>query len=156
MEENLLETQEELELFQFIVVRLGDEQYGINIQYIDNIVRMQHITRVPKVQEYFKGVINLRGEVIPVMSIRIKMGLPVDEFTNSSRIIIIKMESGASIGVIVDEVREVVTLDDSCIEKVVYDAKEERQNFIRSVGKCNGGLISILDLTAVIGDKEGN
>ena len=84
------------------------------------------------------------------------MGLPADEFTNSSRIIIIKMESGASIGVIVDEVREVVTLDDSCIEKVVYDAKEERQNFIRSVGKCNGGLISILDLTAVIGDKEGN
>lgn len=155
MAENLLENQEELELVQFIVVRLGDEQYGINIQYIDNIVRMQHITRVPKVQEYFKGVINLRGEVIPVMSLRIKMGLPADEFTNASRIIIIKMESNASIGVIVDEVREVVTLDASCIEKVAYDAKEERQNFIKSVGKCNGGLISLLDLAAVIGDKEG-
>lgn len=157
MEENLLENQqEELESVQFIVVRLGDEQYGINIKYIDNIVRMQHITRVPKVQDYFKGVINLRGEVIPVMSIRVKMGLPADEFTNSSRIIIIKMELNAAIGVIVDEVKEVVTLDDSCIEKVSYDAKDEKQNFIRNVGKCNGGLISLLDLAAVIGDKEGN
>ena len=63
---------------QFIVIKLGDEQYGIDIKYIDNIVRMQHITRVPKVDAYLKGVINLRGEVIPVMSIRIKMGLERD------------------------------------------------------------------------------
>lgn len=154
MADNLIENQEEMESVQFIVVRLGDEQYGINIKYIDNIVRMQHITRVPKVQDYFKGVINLRGEVIPVMSLRIKMGLPADEFTNSTRIIIIKMEANATIGVIVDEVKEVVTLDDSCIEKVGYDAKDDKQNFIRSVGKCNGGLISLLDLGTVIGDKE--
>ena len=52
---------------QYIVIELGSEQYGIDIQYIDNIVRMQRITRVPKAQTYFKGVINLRGEVIPVM-----------------------------------------------------------------------------------------
>ena len=63
---------------QFIVIKLGDEQYGIDIKYIENIVRMQHITRVPKVDSYLKGVINLRGEVIPVMSIRIKMGLEPD------------------------------------------------------------------------------
>ena len=55
---------------QYIVVRLGEEQYGIDIKYIDNIIRMQGITRVPKVPEYLKGVINLRGEVIPVMSRR--------------------------------------------------------------------------------------
>ena len=57
---------------QFIVIKLGEEQYGIDIKYIENIVRMQHITRVPKVDSYLKGVINLRGEVIPVMSIRVK------------------------------------------------------------------------------------
>ena len=73
---------------QYIVVRLGEEQYGIDIKYIDNIVRMQHITRVPKVPEYLKGVINLRGEVIPVMSIRLKMFLPADEITRATRIII--------------------------------------------------------------------
>lgn len=155
-ENNLLDGQVEYESTQFIVVRLGDEQYGIDIKYIDNIVRMQHITRVPKVQTYFKGVINLRGEVIPVMSIRLKMSLPEDVVTNSSRIIIIKMESGAAVGVIVDEVKEVVTLDNSCIEKVGYDAKEDKQNFIRGVGKCNGGLISLLDLGTVIGEKENS
>lgn len=151
-EENILGTAVEHEKIQYMVVRLGDEQYGINIKYIDNIVRMQHITRVPKAQSYFKGVINLRGEVIPVMSMRLKMGLADDEFTNISRIIIIKMEVGATIGITVDEVKEVVTLDDTCIDKVGYDAKEE--NFVIGVGKSNGGLITLLDMAQIIGDKD--
>lgn len=138
------------ETTQFIVIKLGDEQYGINIKYIDNIVRMPHITRVPKVDPYLKGVINLRGEVVPVMSIRIKMGLPEDEFTKSSRIIIIKLESQGYIGIIVDEVKEVVTLDASQIEKVSYDSKDEKGNFISGVGKCEDGLISLLDLNMVV------
>ena len=74
MANNNLETTEK-ESKQYIVVMVGSEQYGIDISYIDNIVRMQKITRVPKVQTYFKGVINLRGEVVPVMSVRKKMGL---------------------------------------------------------------------------------
>ena len=57
---------------QYIVITFGNEQYGIDISYVDNIVRMQKITRVPKAQPYFKGVINLRGEVVPVMSLRLK------------------------------------------------------------------------------------
>lgn len=140
------------ETTQFIVIKLGDEQYGINIKYIDNIVRMQHITRVPKVDSYLKGVINLRGEVVPVMSIRIKMGLPEDEFSKSSRIIIIKLDQQGYIGIIVDEVKEVVTLDNEQIDKVAYDAntRDEKGNFISGVGKCEGGLISLLDLNMVV------
>lgn len=138
------------ETTQFIVIKLGDEQYGINIKYIDNIVRMPHITRVPEVDPYFKGVINLRGEVVPVMSIRIKMGLPEDEFTKSSRIIIIKLDTQGYIGIIVDEVKEVVTLDATQIEKVSYDSKDEKGNFISGVGKCEDGLISLLDLNMVV------
>ncbi|MDE5596326.1 MAG: chemotaxis protein CheW, partial [Lachnospiraceae bacterium] len=118
------------ETTQFIVIRLGDEQYGINIKYIDNILRMQKITRVPNVAPYLKGVINLRGEVIPVMSIRIKMGLEEDVVTKASRIIIIKMEQQGMIGVIVDEVKEVVTLETEQVEKVAYDSKDEKDNFI--------------------------
>ena len=109
MANNNLETTEK-ESKQYIVVMVGSEQYGIDISYIDNIVRMQKITRVPKVQTYFKGVINLRGEVVPVMSVRKKMGLEDDVLTNASRIIILKLEENASLGVIVDEVREVVNL----------------------------------------------
>ena len=58
---------------QYIVVMVGNEQYGIDISYIDNIVRMQKITRVPRIQPYFNGIINLRGEIVSVMSIRKKM-----------------------------------------------------------------------------------
>ena len=108
---------EVIESTQYIVVKIDDEQYGIDIQYVDNIVRMQRITRVPKAQPYFEGVINLRGEVIPVMSMRKKFGLEDDVETNKTRIIIVKTESQALIGIRVDEVREVVTLYDNVIEK---------------------------------------
>lgn len=96
---------------QFIVVKIGSEQYGIDISYVDNIVRMQKITRVPKVQPYFKGIINLRGEIVPVMSIRTKMDLEPDVFTDVTRIIILKLEEHGVLGILVDEVKEVVTLE---------------------------------------------
>lgn len=143
----------ESETFQYIVIKLGSEQYGIDIRYVDNIVRMQHITRVPKVAGYLKGVINLRGEVIPVMSLRVKMDLPEDEVTKATRIIILKLEQQGIIGVIVDEVKEVVTLSTEEIEKVTYDVKEDRSSFLSGVGKHDNELISILDLNVVAMEK---
>lgn len=137
---------------QYIVIRLGNEQYGIDIKYIDNIVRMQRITRVPQVDEYINGVINLRGDVMPVMSIRVKMGLEPDEYTKATRIIILKMEQYGMVGIIVDEVKEVVTLNTSQIEKMAYDKDEN--NFIYGIGKYEGGLISLLDLNMVLLEKE--
>ncbi|MCM1568806.1 MAG: chemotaxis protein CheW [Roseburia sp.] len=141
--------QENIERLQYIVVRLGEEQYGIDIRYIDNIVRMQRMTRIPKVPEYLKGVINLRGEVLPVMSIRLKMGLEADEITRATRIIILKLEQEGNVGIIVDEVKEVITLDSTQIEKMVYDSKDGAPNFINGVGKRGGELISLLDLNSV-------
>lgn len=143
-----------LEAVQYIVVKIGSEQYGIDIKYVDNIVRLQKITRVPKIQSYFKGVINLRGEIVPVMSLRLKMNQSENEYTNAARIIILKLESQAAIGMIVDEVKEVVTLEESEIEKVVYNAKGENAGYITGIGKHEGELISLLDLNAVIGEKE--
>ncbi len=140
------------ETTQYIVIRLGKEQYGIDIRYIDNIVRMQHMTRVPKMKEYIKGVINLRGEVIPIMSIRLKMGLPADEETKNTRIIIVKLEQYGTIGMIVDEVNEVVDLDiETEVEKMAYDKDET--SYITGVGKSEGNLISLLDLNAVVQEK---
>ena len=141
------------ETIQYIVIRLGQEQYGIDIKYIDNIVRMQHMTRVPKMPAYLKGVINLRGEVIPIMSIKLKMGLAEDEESKATRIIIVKLEQAGTIGMIVDEVKELVTLDiETQVEKLAYD-KDDKNNFVQSVGKYDGGLISLLDLNAVVQDK---
>ena len=139
---------------QFIVVRFGEEQYGIDIKYIDNIVRMQQIRRVPEVPSYIKGVINLRGEVIPVMSARIKMNLEEDVETKATRIIILKLDQHDCIGILVDEVKEVVNLEEGQIDKVSYEAKEDKPNFIYGIGKYEGGLISLLDVNLVISGAE--
>ena len=139
---------------QYIVVTLGNEQFGINIQYVDNIVRMQRITRVPKAQSYFKGVINIRGEIIPVMSLRLKFGLEPDEMTNATRILIIKLEPQAAIGIIVDEVKEVVTIGDDQIDKISSSSNDDKASYLAGVGKHGDGLISLLNLSNVIIEKE--
>lgn len=144
MNNNSMEVMEK-EVKQYIVVMIGNEQYGIDIRYVDNIVRMQQITRVPKVQSYFKGIISLRGEIVPVMSIRRKMDLPDDEYTNASRIIILKLEEKGAIGVIVDEVKEVVNLSEDQI-----DRNTNRGRFINGVGKHGEELISLLEISATV------
>lgn len=142
------------ETIQFIVIRLGEEQYGIDIRSIDNIVRMQSITRIPKMPAFLKGVINLRGEVIPVISMRQKMDLDDDIITKATRIIVLKLEQEGNVGFLVDEVKEVVTLSVNEIEKITYNAKEEKSSLINAVGKHNGELISLFDLSAI--SLEGN
>ena len=150
---NLLEVEKETK--QYIVVRIGGEKFGIDIGFVDNIVRMQKITRVPKAQVYFKGIINLRGEIVPVMSARIKMNLEDDVFTNASRIIILKMEEKGSLGLIVDEVCEVVTLAIDEIEKPTDNyTSGDKEIFINGVGKNGDELISLLELNSIIDEKD--
>ncbi|MDE6951153.1 MAG: chemotaxis protein CheW [Lachnospiraceae bacterium] len=134
---------------QFIVIKVGEEQYGIDIKYVDNIIHVSSITRVPKVASYVKGVINVRGEVIPVMDIRTKMGLPEAAHTKDTRIVIIKSEQHGYVGLIVDAVREVVTLEIDTIEKMSYD-RTGKDMFVTGVGKHMGALISLLDLNEVL------
>ena len=142
---------QEAERKQYIVVQIGNEKYGIDINFIDNIVRMQKITRVPKAQSYFKGVINLRGEIVPVMSIRKKMGLADDKITDKSRIIILKLEDKGSLGIIVDEVREVITLNMAEVEK-----QAAKDSFINGIGKNGQELISLFEINAIVEEKEMN
>lgn len=149
MEELALTT----EVTQYIKIRIQDEYFGIDIKYVDNIVRMQHITRVPQAPSYVKGVINLRGEVIPVFSLRLKMGLDEIEENKHFRIIILKYE-GETVGFIVDEVREVANVASDEVEKVVHNNNDIVQNFLSGVGKTENGLISLLDINEVLNDKN--
>ncbi len=139
---------------QYIVVLLGSEFYGIDISNVDNIVRMQNITRVPKSQDYFNGVINLRGEIVSVMSLRKKFKLEDDEFTDKTRIIILKPDHQEPIGVIVDVVEEVVTLEEDLIEKMSSDNRNDKAKYLLGVGKDGERLISLLNIPAVISDDE--
>ena len=141
-----------LDSTQYIGVVLGNEQYGIDIKYIDNIVKLQRITRVPKAQPYFLGVINIRGEIIPVMSLRIKFGKDPDVFSGKTRILIIKPEQQAAVGFLVDEVKEVINLCEDDIDRT--NSVDDRGSFIFGVGKHDKGLISLLNIASVITEKE--
>ncbi len=152
MEENVMNTENR----QYIVVKLDDEQYGIEIGYVDNIVRMQNITRVPKTQPYFLGVINLRGEIIPVMSLRLKFDLEIKEPTGATRIIIIKAEQNAKLGIVVDEVREVVTLSEVDVEKTAFDSAKDDLSSLTGVGKYGDTLISLLNIGSLLSDIDND
>ncbi len=143
-----------IEEVQYIVIRIGGEHYGINIGYVDNIVRMQRITRVPKSQPYYVGVINLRGEVVPVMSLRKRFDLEADEYTGSTRIIILKLEDQSLVGVIVDEVREVLNLDPTTIETPSFKLDEKNASYLAGIGKNGDNLISLLNIENVVGESK--
>ena len=138
---------------QYITLKFDSEQYGIDISYIDNIVRLQKITRVPPAQPYFLGIINLRGEVVPVLSLRRKFELPDKEYTNATRILILKVEGNAKIGILVDGVREVVTLTEDAIEQITTENGDTR-TYLTEVGKYNDSLISLLNIGALITDID--
>ncbi len=149
--ENSVERVEEV---QYIVVKLEDEQYGIDITHVDNIVRMTRITRVPKSQPYYAGVINLRGEVVPIMSLRKRFGLEDDKYESATRIIIIRLEDQSMIGFIVDQVNEVVNIDPRTVEKPTFSLDEEKASYLAGIGKKGENLISLLDIKAVVEEKK--
>ena len=147
-----LESQD-LETKQYIVVQIGNEKYGIDINFIDNIVRMQKITRVPKVQSYFKGIINLRGEVLPIYSLRRKFGLeeiPVNDQTK----IIVTTSNGVTIAFKVDEVKEIIDCTVDKLSQFPVIARTRETDYVDMVANHNGRLILLLNQDKILAKQE--
>lgn len=130
---------------QYVVFRLGKEEYGIDIQMVATIEKIMQITRVPKTPEYVRGVINLRGDIIPIVDLRIRFNLPPLEETEDTRIIIVKLDD-LSIGMVVDSVDEVVDLMESSIESVTNLNSDLSIDYINGVGKIEDRIITLLNL----------
>jgi len=139
---------------KYLVFRLGDEEYGIDINKITTIIEKDmNIARVPKLPPFLKGVINLRGEIIPVISLRLKFDLSDDVFDAETRIIIVKMDE-ISAGLIVDSVAEVVELDEESTESIANIAGELSVDYITGVGKAGDRIITLLNLEQLVSLKE--
>lgn len=139
-----------VEVKKYLVFRLGNEEYGIDIHKITTIIEKEmSIARVPKTPPFLNGVINLRGEIIPIMSLRIKFGLPEDIFNEDTRIIIIKLDD-ISVGLIVDSVTEVLELNEDATESIANIAGELSLDYITGVGKANGRIITLLNLDNLV------
>lgn len=154
-DENGLDVVEK-ETVQYIVVAIGNEQYGLDISYVDNIVRMCKITRVPKAPAHYIGVINLRGEIVPLMSLRRKMNLEEDVFTDITRIIILKTEEQGLVGIVVDEVKEVIALAEDEIDRNTQNSQSDKTQYINGIGKNGDELISILEISSILDEVDAS
>jgi purine-binding chemotaxis protein CheW len=139
----------EFETRQFIVFRLGEERFGIDSLNITTIDRMKTITRVPKTPDFIKGVINLRGDIIPVMDLRAKFNLPIAEETEETRIIILKLEE-ISIGVIVDQVLQTIQLRGEDIESALSLINNSAADYILGIGKVDGEIVTLLNFEKLV------
>ena len=138
------------DLKKFLVFKLGNEEYGIDIQKITTIIEKDmNITRVPRTPGFLKGVINLRGEIIPIIHLRKKFGLSEIENTEETRIIIIKLDEIA-VGLIVDAVAEVIELGEDSIENVTNFGGVLSAEYLHGVGKINGRIVTLLNLEKLI------
>jgi purine-binding chemotaxis protein CheW len=139
---------------RYLVFRLGDEEFGIDINKITTIIEKDmNIARVPKLPPFLKGVINLRGEIVPVISLRLRFDIPEDVFDSETRIIIVKMDE-ISAGLIVDSVAEVIELDEESTESIANIAGELSVDYITGVGKAGDRIITLLNLEQLVSLKE--
>lgn len=134
---------------QFIVFKLNEQLYGINIQNVQIIEKIKSIMRVPKVPHCVKGVMNLRGEIIPVISLRDQFHLDEKTYNDKTRIIIVKLED-AMVGLIVDEVKEVIEIESNQVEVVQNIQGKMKTSHILGVGKIEENIVTLLNLTNII------
>lgn len=133
---------------QFVAFRLGTEEYGVSILQIQEIKRMTEVTRVPHTPAYVKGVINLRGSILPVIDLKTRLNFASGDYTDEARIIIVKLEEN-SVGMIVDAVSEVLWLPADQIEPSPEFVGELEAEYIRGVGKVEGRLVILLNMENV-------
>lgn len=132
---------------QYLTFQLKTEQYGVPIETVREINRVGEITPVPKTPEYVKGVMNLRGKIIPVVNLRIKFGMEHQDYTRDTCIIVIDTQIG-QVGVIVDAVKEVVDLEDSQIEPAPMLGNERTMAFVKGMGKIDNKVIILVDVVS--------
>ncbi len=140
---------------QYVVFMLGKENYGVDIQKVTTIEKIMSFARVPKTPDYVKGVINLRGEIIPVIDLRTKFGMEITEETEETRIIILKINE-IPLGIIVDEVDEVLNLTEETIENVANFTNDLSMDYILGVGKVDGRIVTLLNLEKLADVSENN
>ncbi len=143
---------------KFLTFALGREEYGLEILKVREIIGMMDITAIPKMPQYVKGVINLRGQVINVIDLRTKFGLPPAEKTEQTCIIVVEIQHERrkiSTGLIVDRVSEVQDIPEDCIEDAPHMGGKSEENFILGMGKIGRSVRILLDISKVL-DRDAD
>ncbi len=141
----------------YLSFNLGDEEFAVNVSKVLNILEMLKITKVPKSPEYMKGVINLRGTVLPIIDTRIKFGMTPTEYTNNTCIVVMEIEMDndiVQIGALVDSVQAVLELEDSEIQPPPSIGSKYKSEFIYGMVKVDEKFIMLLDMEKVFSAED--
>jgi purine-binding chemotaxis protein CheW len=141
----------------YLTFRLGKEDFGVHVSQVLNILEMTRITGVPKTPDYMKGVINLRGTVLPIIDTRVKLAMPETEYTNQTCIIVLDLDidgNPVNIGAIVDEVLSVIEIEKSQIEPPPNLGTQYQSEFIYGMARPENDFIMMLDMQKVISVNE--
>lgn len=148
-----LRMDEDTQKGKFLIFPLGKEDYAIEIKCITEIIGIQPITQVPELPVYVKGIINLRGKIIPVMDVRLRFRMPPTEYNDRTCIIVIE-EKDLSVGLIVDNVSEVLTVADQDIVPPPEIKKDVDNRYVQAIIKVDEAVKLILDCERLISDKD--
>jgi purine-binding chemotaxis protein CheW len=137
---------------RYLTFNIGDEEYAIEIKYVIEIIGIQKITPVPNIRKFIKGIINLRGNIIPVVDVRLRFKMEEMEYNDRTCIIVILVNNN-SIGLIVDEVVEVVNIPETEISPPPQTNKGAQSRFISAIGRVENGVKIILNTSKLLYDE---
>lgn len=142
---------------KFMTFQTGKEYFGISISYVNEIIVMQPITAIPEVADYIKGLINLRGKIIPVIDVRVRLKMEPKEYTDRTCIIVINVKSTV-IGLIVEKIAEVDTInDDDIVPPPMLGRKENEQNkYVYGLARTGNTVKLLIDPEKLINDEDLN
>lgn len=136
-------------LREYVIFKLQGEYYGVEVEYVENIEKLAEITRVPYTEPSVKGVVNLRGIIVPIIDLRKKFGLGEVELTDEARMIIVHHDDN-KIGMLVDSSSETFQINEEDIDSATNLSKQSSIEYIRSIGKKDGRVVMLIDLAKVL------
>jgi purine-binding chemotaxis protein CheW len=148
-----METSEDTQKDKYLTFALGNESYGVHISHVIEIIGIQPITEVPELPSYLKGIINLRGKIIPVMDVRLRFKKEPQEYNDRTCIIVIDV-SGKLVGLIVDCVADVLAIPGEDVVPPPQLSRDHNQKYINGIGKVGNSVKLLLDCEKLLSEEE--
>lgn len=152
-EQLISEPQEDTQKDKFLTFTLGSEAYGLEIKYVTEIIGIQQITEVPELPDYIRGIINLRGKIIPVMDVRLRFKKQFREYNDRTCVIVVDIKE-ISVGLIVDAVSEVISIQDQDIVSPSDLNNKISNKFIKGIGKVGNEVKLLLDCRNLLNNDQ--
>ena len=151
--QSVIDEQEDTQKGKFLTFTIGSEAYGLEIKYVTEIIGIQEISEVPQLPEYIRGIINLRGKIIPVMDVRLRFKKPIREYNDRTCIIVVDIKE-VSVGLIVDAVSEVMIIQEQDVVAPPQLNQGSNNRYIKGIGKVGSEVKLILDCNKLLNDDE--